>query len=62
MAMIQVTFSEQGTGVVDKFDDEHNHPLDDPSRVPKQRSHKVFHRSKECRDLENYVVKNRHET
>nr|XP_043637803.1 protein FAR1-RELATED SEQUENCE 7-like [Erigeron canadensis] len=50
-AMIQVTLSEQGKWVVDKFEDEHNHPLDNLSQVPRQWSHKVFHRSKECKDL-----------
>nr|XP_043639927.1 protein FAR1-RELATED SEQUENCE 5-like [Erigeron canadensis] len=50
-AMLQVTLSEQGKWVVDKFEDEHNHPLDNLSQVPRQWSHKVFHRSKECKDL-----------
>ena len=50
-AMIKVTFSKQGKWCLDKFDDQHNHPFDNVSQVSKQWSHKVFHRSKECKEL-----------
>nr|XP_043626178.1 protein FAR1-RELATED SEQUENCE 5-like [Erigeron canadensis] len=56
-ATLQVTLSTLGTWVVDKFLDDHNHPLDDPSRAPQQWSHKVFHRTKECRDLVTLLSK-----
>ncbi|GKA27305.1 FAR1-related sequence 5-like protein [Tanacetum coccineum] len=50
-AMIRVKLSHDGKWVVEKFLDEHNHPFDIPSHVPRQWSHKSFHRSKECKDL-----------
>nr|GEZ78293.1 protein FAR1-related sequence 5-like [Tanacetum cinerariifolium] len=50
-AMMQVTLSDHGEWVVDKFISKHNHPLDPPSHVLKQRSHCVFHRSHKCKDV-----------
>ncbi|PWA50461.1 FAR1 DNA binding domain, FHY3/FAR1 family [Artemisia annua] len=49
-AMMQVTLLH-GQWVVDKFISEHNHPFDLPSHVLKQRSHSMFHRSHECKDV-----------
>ncbi|PWA88191.1 FAR1 DNA binding domain, FHY3/FAR1 family [Artemisia annua] len=49
-AMMQVTLLH-GQWVVDKFISEHNHPFDLPSHVLKQRSHSIFHRSHECKDV-----------
>ncbi|GJY62430.1 FAR1-related sequence 5-like protein [Tanacetum coccineum] len=43
--------------VVENFLDEHNHPFDIPSHVPRQWSHKSFHRPKECKDLVTLLSK-----
>ncbi|GJZ19913.1 protein FAR1-related sequence 5 [Tanacetum coccineum] len=56
-AMIQVKLSHDEKWVVEKFLDEHNHPFDIPSHVPRQWSHKSFHRSKECKDLVTLLSK-----
>ncbi|GKA57394.1 FAR1-related sequence 5-like protein [Tanacetum coccineum] len=56
-AMMQITLSGHGEWVVDKFISEHNHPLDPPSHVLKQRSHSIFHRSHECKDVVTLLSK-----
>ncbi|GKA41564.1 FAR1-related sequence 5-like protein [Tanacetum coccineum] len=56
MAMIQVTL-KQGLWVVDRFGAGHNHTLDLPSQVLKQRSHNIFHRSNECKDVVTLLTK-----
>ena len=56
-ALMQVTLSSQGEWVVDKFSNEHNHPFDSPSKVIKQRSHSIFHRSNECKDVVTLLSK-----
>ncbi|GKD99994.1 FAR1-related sequence 5-like protein [Tanacetum coccineum] len=56
-AMIRVKLSNDEKWVVEKFLDEHNHPFDIPSHVPRQWSHKSFHRSKECKDLVTLLSK-----
>nr|GEY37938.1 protein FAR1-related sequence 5-like [Tanacetum cinerariifolium] len=55
--MIRVKLSHDEKWVVEKFLDEHNHPFDIPSHVPRQWSHKSFHRSKECKDLVTLLSK-----
>ncbi|GJZ12373.1 hypothetical protein Tco_0547603 [Tanacetum coccineum] len=55
---MQVTLSsEGGEWVVDKFNDEYNHPFDYPSKVIKQRSHNMFHHSNECKDVVTLLSK-----
>ncbi|GJX85342.1 FAR1-related sequence 5-like protein [Tanacetum coccineum] len=56
-ALMQVTLSSEGEWVVDQFSDEHNHPFDSPSKVIKQRSHSIFHRSNECKDVVTLLSK-----
>ncbi|GJR82761.1 putative reverse transcriptase domain-containing protein [Tanacetum coccineum] len=56
-AMMQVTLSDHGEWVVDKFISEHNNPLDPPSHVLKQRSYSVFHRSHEYKDVVTLLSK-----
>ncbi|GKC33325.1 FAR1-related sequence 5-like protein [Tanacetum coccineum] len=56
-AMIRVKLSNDEKWVVEKFIDEHNHPFDLLSHVPRQWSHKSFHRSKECKDLVTLLSK-----
>ncbi|GJT20165.1 FAR1-related sequence 5-like protein [Tanacetum coccineum] len=56
-AMIRVKLSNDEKWVVENFLDEHNHPFDIPSHVPRQWSHKSFHRSKECKDLVTLISK-----
>nr|XP_043630028.1 protein FAR1-RELATED SEQUENCE 5-like [Erigeron canadensis] len=56
-AMIRVTLLKQREWVIDKFYDIHNHPLDPPSHVLKQRSHSIFHRSNECKDAVSLLSK-----
>ncbi|GJT06350.1 FAR1-related sequence 5-like protein [Tanacetum coccineum] len=56
-AMMQVTLSDLGEWVVDKFISEHNHDLDLPSHVLKQRSHSIFHRSHECKGVVTLLSK-----
>lgn len=56
-ALMQVTLSSEGEWVVDKFSDEHNHPFDSLSKVIKQRSHSIFHRSNECKDVVTLLSK-----
>ncbi|PWA73743.1 protein FAR1-RELATED SEQUENCE 5 [Artemisia annua] len=56
-ALMQVTLSSESEWVVDKFSDEHNHPFDSPSKVIKQRSHSIFHRSNECKDVVTLLSK-----
>ncbi|GJS85329.1 transposase, MuDR, MULE transposase domain protein [Tanacetum coccineum] len=57
-ALMQVTLSsEGGEWVVDKFNDEYNHPFDYPSKVIKQRSHNMFHHSNECKDVVTLLSK-----
>nr|GEX72087.1 protein FAR1-related sequence 5-like [Tanacetum cinerariifolium] len=48
---MQVTLSSEGEWVVDQFSDEHNHLFDSSSKVIKKRSHSIFHRSNECKDV-----------
>ncbi|KAK3023454.1 hypothetical protein RJ639_042666 [Escallonia herrerae] len=52
-AMMQVTLSNNlGVWVVDKFQDEHNHPLTTtPSKVVKHHSHSKYHRTNVCKSL-----------
>ncbi|GKD90765.1 FAR1-related sequence 5-like protein, partial [Tanacetum coccineum] len=54
--MIQVTLKE-GLWVMDRFRAEHNHTFDIPSKVLKQRSHNIFHRSDECKDVVSLLTK-----
>ncbi|GKE42509.1 FAR1-related sequence 5-like protein, partial [Tanacetum coccineum] len=56
-AMMQVTLSDLGEWVVDKFISEHNHDLNLPSHVLKQRSHNIFHRSHECKGVVTLLSK-----
>nr|GEV81117.1 protein FAR1-related sequence 5 [Tanacetum cinerariifolium] len=57
VAMMQVTLLDLGEWVVDKFINEHNHDLDPPSHVLKQRSHSIFHCSHECKDVVTLLSK-----
>ncbi|GJU10238.1 FAR1-related sequence 5-like protein [Tanacetum coccineum] len=56
-AMMQVTLSDLVEWVVDKFISEHNHDLDLPSHVLKQRSHSIFHCSHECKSVVTLLSK-----
>ncbi|KAK2967840.1 hypothetical protein RJ640_001782 [Escallonia rubra] len=51
--MKQITLTKKlGVGVMDKFEDIHNHPLSaTPSKVVKHRSHSKYHRFVECKRL-----------
>ncbi|GAB2220980.1 hypothetical protein Droror1_Dr00012141 [Drosera rotundifolia] len=51
-AMLRITGQKEGgKWIVDVFNVIHNHPLDTPSKVLKQRSHDKFHRSQSCKSL-----------
>ncbi|GJV59726.1 protein FAR1-related sequence 5 [Tanacetum coccineum] len=49
--------NKEGEWVVDQFSDEHNHPFDSSSKVIKQRSYSIFHRSNECKDVVTLLSK-----